>query len=86
MVTNRRALKDAIKVTESLKEVTNRVSVLITPTIVNKKWLSDLKNAGADMIGVAVDAASPRRPRVAEEGGRLPQDRLPEARRRGQLR
>jgi biotin synthase len=59
MVTNGRALKDSIKVTESLKKVTDSISVLITPTIVNKEWLSDLKKAGADMIGVAVDAATP---------------------------
>jgi len=59
MVTNGRAIKDTIKITESLKKVTDNISVLITPTIVNNEWLNDLKKAGADMIGVAVDAATP---------------------------
>ncbi len=59
MVTNGRAIKDTIEVTESLKKVTDHISVLITPTLVNKEWLNDLKKAGADMIGVAVDAATP---------------------------
>ena len=59
MVTNGRSLKDTLKITEDLKKVIDSISVLITPTIVNKEWLSDLRKAGADMIGVAVDAATP---------------------------
>lgn len=59
MVTNGRSLKDAIEVTKDLREATDKISVLITPTIVNKDWLIELKEAGADKIGVAVDAATP---------------------------
>jgi biotin synthase len=59
MVTNGRSLKDTFKITEGLKKVIDNISVLITATIVNKEWLSDLRKAGADMIGVAVDAATP---------------------------
>jgi biotin synthase len=42
-----------------LQEVTDNISVLVTPTIINKEWLIELKKAGADKIGVAVDAATP---------------------------
>jgi biotin synthase len=59
MITNGRSLKDTINTTESLKKVTDNISVLITPTIVNKEWLSDLKKAGADMIGARAENQYP---------------------------
>ncbi len=59
MITNGRSLKDAVKVTKDLQEVTDKISVLVTPTIINKDWLIEIKEAGADKIGVALDAASP---------------------------
>lgn len=59
MITNGRSIKDAVKVTEDLREATDKISVLITPTIIDKDWLIELKEAGADKIGVAVDAATP---------------------------
>jgi biotin synthase len=59
MITNGRSLKDSIKITKDLREVTDKISVLVTPTIINKDWLIELKEAGADKIGVAVDAATP---------------------------
>ena len=36
-----------------------RISILITPTIVNKDWLIRAKEAGTDKVGIAVDAATP---------------------------
>ena len=59
MITNGRSVEDAVKVTQGLREATDKISVLITPTIINKDWLIKLKEAGADKIGVAVDAATP---------------------------
>jgi biotin synthase len=59
MITNGRSAKDAVNVTKELKEVTDQISVLVTPTIINKDWLIELNEAGADKIGVAVDAATP---------------------------
>jgi biotin synthase len=41
-----------------LSEVIPRISVLITPTIINKNWLIRVKKAGADKVGIAVDAAT----------------------------
>jgi biotin synthase len=35
------------------------ISVLITPTIINEDWLQRIKDAGADKVGIAVDAATP---------------------------
>jgi len=60
MITNPRALEDTVKVVRHIRQVTPQVSVLVAPTIINKEWLITLKEAGADMIGVAVDAATPK--------------------------
>ena len=59
MVTNRRARKDTISVVKRLHERTNSISALITPTIVDMEWLHELNGAGADKLGVAIDAATP---------------------------
>ncbi|UCE09585.1 MAG: radical SAM protein [Candidatus Thorarchaeota archaeon] len=58
MITNRRAREDCIAVVSELKKVIPRISVLITPTIVTRDWLVRVKEAGADMVGIAVDAAT----------------------------
>lgn len=59
MITHKRAVEDTISITRSLKEkVTLPISVLINPTILNGLDLIDLKEAGADMVGIAVDAAT----------------------------
>ena len=58
MITNRKALEDAISVVKELREVFERISVLITPTIIDHDWLQELKNVGADMVGIAIDAAT----------------------------
>ncbi|MFW9933200.1 MAG: radical SAM protein, partial [Candidatus Thorarchaeota archaeon] len=58
MITLGRARDDCISVVSDIKEVIPRISVLLTPTIVNKDWLIRLKEAGADKVGIAVDAAT----------------------------
>ena len=59
MVTNGRARADTITVVERIRKVFDQISVLITPTIVDRAWLKEARDAGADMVGVAVDAATP---------------------------
>ena len=58
MVTHKRAREDTLTIVKALRKKIDAISALITPTIVTKKWLYDLKEAGADKIGVAVDAAT----------------------------
>jgi biotin synthase len=59
MITNGKARKDTLTVVERLREKTDRISALITPTIIDKDWMCKLKSRGADKVGVAVDAATP---------------------------
>jgi len=59
MVTHKRARENTLTIVKALRKKIDAISGLITPTIVTKKWLYDLKEAGADKIGVAVDAATP---------------------------
>jgi biotin synthase len=59
MITNVRAPRDLITVVDRLHGKIDLISALITPTIVDEKWLCDLKDAGADMVGIAIDAATP---------------------------
>ena len=59
MITLGRAREDCITVVSELSAVIPRISILITPTIVNKDWLIRAKEAGTDKVGIAVDAATP---------------------------
>ena len=59
MITLGQAREDCIQVVSELRKVIPRISVLIAPTILNKDWLRRVHAAGADMIGIAVDAATP---------------------------
>jgi len=59
MITNRRACRDALTVVSRLHQEVDLISALITPTVIDKEWLYELKEAGADMVGVAIDAATP---------------------------
>ncbi len=59
MVTNGRAKGDTLEIVRRLSKKTDSISGLIAPTIIDKNWLIDLKEAGADWLGVAVDAATP---------------------------
>jgi len=58
MVTNRRAVRDTLTVVARISPVMERISALITPTIIDRGWLVEFKEAGADMVGIAVDAAT----------------------------
>ncbi|MEM3553111.1 MAG: radical SAM protein [Candidatus Bathyarchaeia archaeon] len=59
MITNRKAVKDTLTIVKRLKEKTDAISSLIAPTIINEEWLCKLKDAGADKVGIAIDAATP---------------------------
>ena len=59
MLTNKKAGKDTLKVVERIRERTGAISGLISPTVIDKEWLIDLKEAGVDKIGIAIDAATP---------------------------
>ena len=59
MVTHRRACQDTLEIVRRLSEKNSYISGLISPTVLDKEWLIELKKAGADKIGVAVDAATP---------------------------
>ena len=56
MITLGNAREDCISIVSELSSVIPMISVLITPTIINKDWLIRVKEAGADKVGIAVDA------------------------------
>jgi biotin synthase len=60
MITNKKARKDTSEITKKLRNNLDiPVSLLISPTILDKKDLHEYKECGADMIGIAVDCATP---------------------------
>jgi lipoyl synthase len=60
MVTHKRAGEDTLFITERLvKETKLPVSILMGPTTTDKEYLKSLKKAGAEKIGIAIDAATP---------------------------
>ncbi|MDQ1335398.1 MAG: lipoyl synthase, partial [Thermodesulfobacteriota bacterium] len=60
MVTRKRAVGHTIEVCRRLRSAVDiPVSLLIAPTVLNRQDLIDFKVAGADMIGVAIDLATP---------------------------
>ncbi len=58
MITLGNAREDCISVVSELSDAIPMISVLITPTIINRDWLVRVKEAGADKVGIAVDAAT----------------------------
>jgi len=60
MVTHPDAVKDSIIIIKKLRQyLAQPISILLAPTIIkNKKCLIELKNAGADMAGIAIDGAT----------------------------
>lgn len=59
-ITNKKSIKDTLEITKKIKERSDiPVSILVSPTILNRDDLVDIKNAGADKLGVAVDLATP---------------------------
>jgi len=60
MITNARSKKDTLIIVEKIHEKTDKlISGLIAPTIIDARWLHDLKSAGADKVGIAIDAINP---------------------------
>lgn len=59
MITNKRSVGDTIEITGELRRHTPvPVSVLASPTIITRTEIQAFKDAGADMIGIAIDAAT----------------------------
>ena len=59
MLTNNRAVEDTITITRYLKEGMDLpVSLLISPTIASDSVLERFKDAGAEMVGIAIDTAT----------------------------
>ncbi|MEW5768039.1 MAG: radical SAM protein [bacterium] len=59
MITNRRAVEDTIAITSHLREeIDLPISLLISPTLVADSTLRRFKDAGAEMVGIAIDAAT----------------------------
>ena len=60
MITNGRCRRDTIAMTQRLKnETAIPISILTSPTILKADDLRAMKESGADMIGIAVDLATP---------------------------
>jgi biotin synthase len=59
MITHKRACEDTLAMTQRLtKETSHPVSVLLNPGITDKEYLIELKKAGAEKIGIAIDTAT----------------------------
>jgi len=58
MITNKRSMGDTILIAEELRETGIPISLLISPSILKVEDLHRLKEAGADMLGIAVDCAT----------------------------
>jgi len=61
MITHPRALEDTLYVIHRFREDTDlSISVLISPTLIHQEnSLDAMKQAGADRVGIAIDAATP---------------------------
>ncbi len=60
MITHPSARADTLSICRQLVTHTSQpVSLLIAPTLVDRDWLLAARDAGADRIGVAIDAATP---------------------------
>jgi len=62
MITHPRALEDTLYVIQRLRKETDLfISVLISPTLIrHEDSLAAMKKAGADRVGIAIDAATPQ--------------------------
>ncbi len=59
MITNPKSRRDVISICKKIKEQTSlAVSLLITPTLLNRDDLVAMKEVGAERIGVAIDAST----------------------------
>jgi biotin synthase len=61
MITHPKAMEDTLSVIQKLKEETDLyISVLIAPTLIHHQdSLEAMKKAGADRVGIAIDASTP---------------------------
>ncbi len=61
MITHPKALEDMCTVMKKFKDETNlQISGLLSPTMIrNKETIKKIKDAGADMVGIAIDAVTP---------------------------
>ena len=60
MITNKKCLDDTLYISERLIDETRLpLSILISPSIIKREYLEELKDIGVDMIGVAIDLARP---------------------------
>ncbi len=61
MITHPKALEDTLYVIQRLREGTDLyISILISPTLIHREdSLMAMKKAGADRVGIAIDAATP---------------------------
>lgn len=60
MITHPRSRRDVLSICESVVQRSGLgVSLLISPTVMKRDDLKSMKDAGADRIGVAIDAATP---------------------------
>ncbi|MFX0102042.1 MAG: radical SAM protein [Candidatus Hodarchaeota archaeon] len=59
MVTHKNAPSDTITMVNHLLETDKLISVLVAPTIIDRQFLQELRDAGVDKVGVAMDAATP---------------------------
>mgnify|MGYP005849637731 FL=1 len=60
MITNGKCRRDTLEMTRRLKTETSLpISILISPTLMDRRDLAAMKDAGADKIGVAIDLATP---------------------------
>jgi biotin synthase len=61
MITNKRCIGDTIEILGEFRKATQvKLSVLASPTIIGTNDMKAMKDAGADKIGIAVDAATPQ--------------------------
>jgi len=59
MITHKKAVADSIAIIKRFKKETDLlISALVSPTVMKRGDLSRIKEAGADMCGIAVDAAT----------------------------
>jgi biotin synthase len=59
MITNKKAVEDTIAIAKSLKQgIKLPISILTSPTIVTDSTLKRFKDAGAEMVGIAIDTAT----------------------------
>lgn len=60
MITNGKCGEATLQMTKTLKEQTSLpLSILVSPTIVDRHDLAEMKGNGADKIGIAIDLATP---------------------------